>query len=159
MKLYLVRHGKYHINAQQLDELDREGKQEIENLAAFLKPLQINVAHIFHSTKLRAKQTAELLGPSFQCQHGIQEREGLAPTDEINLIKEEIESAGQDILLVGHLPFMSRLVSKLVLGDENKEIMLFYTSTMACLVTDGQQWLIEWVVNPDFFVDVIPRSF
>lgn len=151
MKLYLVRHGEYQMSAQQRDELTTQGKQEIEKLAHFLKPLNIHVDHIFHSNKFRAKQTAELLAPSIDCKQAIQELPGLGPEDDVRPIKDSLGMYEGNLMLVGHLPFMSKLVGKLMTGNEDKELVIFYPGTMACLEGEDVQWEMSWILTTEFF--------
>ncbi|HDD66024.1 MAG TPA: phosphohistidine phosphatase SixA, partial [Nitrososphaeria archaeon] len=63
MKVYLVQHGE----AKREEEdparpLTEEGKREVEDVARFLAELGVRVDRILHSGKLRAAQTANILG-------------------------------------------------------------------------------------------------
>lgn len=148
MKVYLARHGEYLQNDTQ-GALSDTGKNEIKLLAEFLKESHIQVASIFHSGKLRAKQTAELLSAGFVTMQPTQSKAGLNPGDDINLLIDELNATDEDILLVGHLPFMGKLVGKLVTDNENEEIVIFHPGTMVCLErVMGQNWVIHWVINP-----------
>ena len=65
MRLYLVQHGQ--AKSEELDPqrgLTEQGVQDVERLAAFLKPLSLAVQVVWHSGKTRAAQTAEILAPS-----------------------------------------------------------------------------------------------
>ena len=65
-----------------------------------------------------------------------------------------VEVAGtwlDDTLVVGHEPFMSRFVSRLVLGREQPTIVDFTPGTIVCLarrpVTGA--WCIGWMLVPE----------
>lgn len=77
------------------------------------------------------------------------ELEALAPiTDIVN----EFSVLNGDVMLVGHMPFMGKLVSKLVTGNENKDVVSFNAGSMLCLEKiDDEQWVIRWMLNPELF--------
>jgi phosphohistidine phosphatase len=52
-------------------------------------------------------------------------------------------------MIVGHLPFLGKLVSLLATGNEYTNIVAFEAGGMACLNrSDPGQWQIEWVITP-----------
>jgi phosphohistidine phosphatase len=149
MKMYLVRHGDYFTNESQQNVLSEKGINEITQLKNFLMPLQIRVATFVHSGKTRAQQTALLLAPSLLCDDPPKARQGLNPHDDVLAFANEMVDETGDWFVVGHLPFLSKLVGQLVAGNENKEIVYFHTGTMVCLeLFDTTRWLIQWVWNP-----------
>jgi phosphohistidine phosphatase len=152
MKIYLARHGDYTINTQNIDVLTEKGERDMQALASFLHESELHVENIFHSVKNRAHQSAELLAQGVKSHSTIQEKQGLAPDDEVAAFADEIMHWDADTLIVGHLPFMGRLLSQLVLGNENKEIVDFQPGTMVCLEQIGQiRWIIRWVLTPQLF--------
>ncbi|MBX3709139.1 MAG: phosphohistidine phosphatase SixA [Gammaproteobacteria bacterium] len=155
MKIYLARHGDYLLDTtRHLDVLTEKGTKDIIRLANFLRCSNEHVSHVFHSGKYRAQQTAELLIQGFICEQPIQSKSGLNPNDDITDFANELSHWGNDVLIVGHLPFMSKLVSALTIGNENKEIVDFQAGTLVCLETiDHVRWVIKWVLTPDLFVN------
>jgi len=151
MKLYLVRHGDYTVDTmRRLDVLNEKGTKEIIRVANFLSHLNLHVSNILHSGKFRAQQTAELLANGIVCNQPIQSRQGLDPNDDVTAVANEIAHWSDDVLLVGHLPFMSKLVSKLLTGNENKDILAFKTGTFVCLEQiDRARWMVNWMLVPD----------
>ncbi len=156
MRLYLVRHATP--NSEEIDPergLSDQGKLEAQRVAAFLKPLEIRVENIRHSSKKRAAQTADILGTSVISNEGIFERAGISPMDPVTEIKNELESSRQDLMLVGHLPFMGRLVSALVAGSDSADLVDFLPGTCACLVrTSPGAWHIGWMITPELVGNV-----
>src|SRR5688500_15377531 len=109
MKLYLARHGDYALDTMTgQDKLTEKGVLDIEKLAAFLRPLKLPLSQILHSSKLRAKQTAEILTQGFHCEELPQPHAGLNPEDDVTVLAESLIYEDKDILLVGHLPFMGK---------------------------------------------------
>jgi phosphohistidine phosphatase len=152
MKLYLVRHGDYSM-VQQQDVLSEKGQNEIISLANFLSRLNIQVSNILHSGKLRARQTAELLAKGMICDQPVQSRNGLNPNDDVTAFANEIAHWGDDVLVVGHMPFMGRLVSELLTGSENRELVDFQTGVMVCLEIVGHShWMVRWVLTPEILL-------
>lgn len=151
MKLYLARHGEYRIDDVIAgNPLSEQGKAAIAALAQFLQPLHMEVDAIWHSGKLRAKQTAELLSKAFICQQAIQEQPGLNPLDDVDEFAHHLHLWEEnDLLLVGHMPFMSRLIAKLLVQAEDKELVRFQPGTLVCLEKNaGTDWVIHWVLGP-----------
>ena len=151
MKLYLVRHGDYLVDAVQgLDVLSEQGTNDIIQMTHFLKPLNISVSTILHSEKNRAQQTAALLADGFVSQTPPLQHEGLRPDDDVSMIANEIIQMNDDVVLVGHLPFMGKLVSYLLTGSEDKELVNFQTCTLVCLEQINRAtWTIKWMLSPE----------
>lgn len=149
MRLYLLRHGDYVTNDLQMrDGLSEAGIADVERIVSRLQPLNLTVASIFHSSKLRAQQTAEIMTRAFKSNHPRQEKSGLLPNDDVIAFANEVNLWEEDVLLVGHLPFMGRLAGQLIVNDENKEIIDFQTATLACLEqVMTTRWIIKWVIS------------
>lgn len=150
MKLYLVRHGTS--NPADIDPakgLSDIGKKEIATLAALVRHLNIKVASIFHSGKARAEQTADIVGVALESANGISPKSGLAPNDPVQDIAAEITSAGEAIMLVGHLPFMAKLSSFLLAGNADKISLDFKAGGMAFLEYQDDRWILRWLINPE----------
>jgi len=151
MKLYLVQHGEACSKEINPDRpLTDQGKADIERLAALLKQAGIQVERAIHSGKLRAEQTAEHLAKAIA--PGVElETSGLInPNDNPNAFDWQSESWDTDTLIVGHLPFMAKLVSHLVIEDENRPITAFQPGSVICLEhNDDAHWQINWMIRPE----------
>jgi phosphohistidine phosphatase SixA len=55
------------------------------------------------------------------------------------------------VALVGHLPFLAQLASRLVAGDEAAEVLVFRTGGLVKLVPKQQRvgFAVAWVLAPD----------
>lgn len=151
MKLYLVQHGE--ACAKDVDPerpLTDQGNADIDRLAFFLKQAGIRVEQVIHSGKLRAAQTAELLAMAIA--PGVEpESSGIInPNDDPRAFDWQSDSWDRDTLVVGHLPFMAKLVSHLVIEDENRYIAAFQPGSVVCLQrTDTAHWQIAWMIRPE----------
>lgn len=154
MKLYLVRHGEYKVSDIKAP-LNAKGKNDIYKLSQFLKNAKVEVSSILHSDKLRAQQTAEILAAGMlNTNTNLQYQPGLAPMDDVtDCVKDIAFYSGEaelNVMIVSHLPFLSRLVSQLLIRDANKEIIFFEPGTLACLENFSQEkWYIKWTISPD----------
>ena len=82
MFLYLVQHA----DAKREEEdparpISEKGLEDITRVASYVSLLNIPVSEIFHSTKLRAKQTAGSYPKPETCE-GMSETDGLSPLDD-----------------------------------------------------------------------------
>jgi len=147
MKLYLLQHGIALSEDKDPEKsLSPEGKEETQRIAEFLKTKSIKVDAVWHSPKLRAAQTAQILANSIFCSE-IQERDNLNPLDSVKSFPEEIKSLNKDLMIIGHLPFLQKLASLLLSRSETNQFISFKNSGVVCLeYTDT--WKIAWMVTP-----------
>ena len=61
---------------------------------------------------------------------------------------QALDEAREPLMLVGHLPHLSRLASALLVGDAGKEIVHFGNASLACLDRTDVGWRVEWVLTP-----------
>ena len=151
MKLYLVQHGKAASKeTDPLRPLTEEGRADVRKVAEFIKPLSLSVDCIFHSGKTRAAQTAEILAGVIKSNNGTIERQGLAPNDNVTVIKDELSSAEGDLMFVGHLPFMGKLASLLTAGCESADVVEFKQGGIVCLGRcEDAKWRVNWMITPE----------
>jgi phosphohistidine phosphatase len=150
MALYLIQHGKSLPKDQDPDQgLSAEGIEETERMAKLAKDYGVAVSQIRHSLKTRARQTAEIFGESLNPKQGIREVSGIKPLDDVAAYAASIDPA-EDIMLVGHLPFMERMTAFLITGSIDKTVFKFQNSGIVCLDKDpeAQAWVIQWALMP-----------
>lgn len=145
-----MRHGDAKIEAEDpARPLSDRGQEEVTRVAKYVGALGLQIAAIHHSEKLRARQTAEILAEFLSPARGIHEMEGLGPMDHPGKAQAALEAASEPVMLVGHLPHLSRLASALLLGDSEQEILQFKPGAIACLVTDDWIFRVEWILTPE----------
>lgn len=151
MKLYLIQHGEAKPETEDPQRsLTEKGKEEIKKISEAAKKLNIHPSKVFHSGKLRAKETAEIIAevlrfpkPSVQVAHGLN------PNDNIRPWAERISKEKEDLMLIGHLPFLDKLASFLICGDETARVVLFRNGAMVCLdQKEDKNWAVRWILVP-----------
>jgi len=151
MKLYLVQHGE--ACAKEVDPerpLTDQGREDIERLADFLGQADVEVERVIHSGKLRAAQTADLLAQAVAPLVELETNDRIAPNDDPGAIDWAKETGGRDALVVGHLPFMARLVALLLVEDPGRSITAYQPGSVVCLEHDGDgHWQINWMIRPE----------
>ncbi len=157
MKLYCVRHAE----AMQPDVdpqrgLTPKGRADVTKIAQYLGYRGVHVAHIFHSAKLRARQTAEILAANINTGQISENDALLGEQNSVEPMLEMIGTWSEDTLLVGHLPSMSKLVSALVVGNEEQyPIVNFPPGTVVCLeYYEHHRWIINWLLRPNIVPEI-----
>ena len=147
MRLYLIQHGIALPEEKDPEKsLSPEGKEETQRAAEFLKTKNIEVDAVWHSPKLRAIQTAQIIVNSIVCSE-IKERDDLNPLDSVENFPKEIKSSNKNLMIIGHLPFLQKLASLLLSGSETNQFISFKNSGVVCLeYTDT--WKIAWIIIP-----------
>jgi phosphohistidine phosphatase len=150
MLLYLVQHG----DAKKEEEdparpLSEKGLRDITRVASYISQFDIKVHKIFHSAKLRARQTAEVLFKNLNPAKGISEVDGLSPMDNPDIWVGRLKDVPDDIILVGHLPHLARLASVLLCGDADGNPVSFTMAGVVCLRKDDKAWSLRWMLTPE----------
>lgn len=151
MLLYLVQHAEAKREEEDpLRPLSRKGLADINKVASYISKPDMNVVQIFHSGKLRAKQTAEVLLENLKPVKGLTETDGLNPLDDPQIWAERLKDVADNIMLVGHLPHLGRLSAQILCGDKGKNIVDFKMGGIVRMrrFEDGH-WSIEWIITPE----------
>jgi len=145
MKIYLVQHGE--ALSEEIDPekpLSPEGKTELEKLGTFLGKREFPISAILHSKKLRAKQTAEILGHYLKPQLKPEEHANLAPNDPIEPILDRIEDG---VMIVGHLPYLQKLSGHLIVHDQEASVIKFEYGKLFCLQQINGHFAVDWGIG------------
>ena len=150
MTIFLVQHGKS--ISKELDPeqgLSPEGISDVERIADVARGYDVHVASISHSGKKRALQTAEIFYSALKPMGSVQEKSGLKPLDDVRAFADRLKGQ-DDLMIVGHLPFMERLTSFLITGDIEKPVLKFQNGGIVCLDErpEGKGWVIKWTLMP-----------
>ena len=151
MFLYLVQHAEAKREEEDpLSPLSRKGLADINKVASYVSKLDVNVVQIFHSGKLRAKQTAEVLLENLKPIKGLTETDGLNPLDDPRIWAERLKEVTDNIMLVGHLPHLGKLSAQILCGDKEKGIIDFKMGGIVCLKRfEDSHWSVEWMIIPE----------
>jgi phosphohistidine phosphatase len=149
MQLYLVQHAQAKSEAEDPQRpLTDEGRKVALRMADFIARRNIRVHQIWHSGKLRARQTAEIFAQALYPPGGVHEKPGLGPLDDVAPLVAALNQVQDGLMIVGHLPHLSRLVSRLLGREETKTIVNFQMVGIVCLerVAMGD-WFLGWIVT------------
>ena len=152
MTLFLVRHGAALSRYQDSQRaLSSRGRADVQRVAARLADKKdVRVDRIYHSNKLRARQTAEILAERLHPSGGVSESDGLAPNDNPAVWTDRLIGEQTSLMLVGHLPHLARLAALLLVGNTEEQVASFPASGVACLMRDEQDhWRLLWTLGPD----------
>lgn len=144
MNLYIVQHGLSEKNSSGEKVLTESGIEKVKLIGGVAANYKIKVDKIFHSTKSRAKETADVLKKIFEVE--AFEIEGLGPKDDVAEFTDKLE---KNLMIVGHLPFLNKLVSYLVTGNMDKKIFELQNGGILCLKKDEGKWVIKWGFMPE----------
>ena len=151
MILYLVQHAEAKQEQEDPERpLSEKGWADIRKVAAFVaEQTNIRVDSIMHSGKTRARQTAEVLAKSLNPPEGIREADGLQPLADPSTWADRLAEVEEDVMLVGHLPHLSKLSAHLLCQDEHQGIIDFQRGGIVCLGRDESGiWSVRWMVIP-----------
>ena len=138
MRLYLVQHGEaVPEDVDAARPLSPSGRADVARMAGFLAAGGVRVGRIMHSGKRRAEQTAEIIGAALGS--APEARADLNPMDPTDSVARDAATWDQDVMLVGHLPFMAKLASRLIAGREDAGVVAFQPGTIVCLERADQQ--------------------
>lgn len=151
MQVYLIQHGTSKSEAEDPQRsLTDEGRGVVEQMAEHLAGAGISVDRIEHSDKLRSRQTAEILASKLNPRNGTVQVSGLAPNDDITAMRLRLQEEEKNLMLVGHLPYLSRLFSSLLLVDEDRPLVEFRMGGVVCMERfENSMWRLLWALTPE----------
>jgi phosphohistidine phosphatase len=133
MNLYLLRHGiavdpsvpDFAKDAER--PLTPKGKRRLRQIAEAMGALKINFDVIFSSPYARARQTAEIVAKARKRRKQLKFSDELTPGgNPKSLIQQlnDLRPRPKSILLVGHEPYLSKLIALLTAGNTAMELDL-----------------------------------
>jgi phosphohistidine phosphatase len=151
LPVYLVQHGAAKSALEDPNRgLSDAGRRDVERIAEFLASLRLSPDRIEHSEKLRARQTAEILAVPLRLKEGIHEVAGLAPNDDVEPVFSRLQEGPKNLMLVGHLPHLSHLVSRLLGLNLTRPVVRFQMGGIVRLDRDEDaHWGVRWVFPPE----------
>ncbi len=154
MMLYLVQHGDALSKAEDpARPLSDKGRLAVRRMASFLASSGLSAGRVIHSGKARAMETAMILSGGIGPGGVVEEIDaGLAPNDLTDQLLLALQGWHEDVMIVGHEPFMGRLVARLVVGDEAGGIVAFAPGAVVCLEkNEDGNWTLQWMLRPSLF--------
>ena len=141
--LVLVHHGDaVGSDVDPMRPLSTVGRAAADRLAVAVARRGIRPDAIWHSGKLRARQTAELFWKACNPLASLTAERGLLPDDPPQWICDRLAGETRSILIAGHMPYLPRLLSMLV-GDVagSREFPLH---GCVALESHGDRWTEVW---------------
>jgi len=151
MAIYLVQHGKSLPKDQDPQKgLSPIGMEEVGRIAKVAAQYAIQVSSIVHSGKHRAAQTAQIFADYLQPSRGVRSVEGIDPLDDVTVFAQNVDMAGQH-MIVGHLPFMEKLIAYLITGQTDKPVFRIQNGGIVCLdyYPESTNVVIKWALMPN----------
>jgi len=143
MKVYLLRHGEALSKEEDPDRhLSERGIDQVRSLGERVKKKGIVFKEVYHSSKSRAEQTSELFLAQIGLNSKLKSCDDLKPNGDPSIWGEDLNSRSEDILLVGHLPYLENLCGYLVGHDKKVQ---FGEANLVCLERTGDRnWKFLW---------------
>jgi phosphohistidine phosphatase len=143
--LYLVHHGDAvgpEVDPQR--PLSLVGRAAVDLLASQAARRGVRPAVVWHSGKLRSKQTAEAFWRACNPLAEFTATRDLQPGDPPGWIRDRLVGETRDILLVGHFPHLPRLLAMLLGQSESMGPEFPTNGVVALVAADGETWTEEW---------------
>ena len=143
--LVLVHHGDaVGPDVDPMRPLSSAGRAATERLAAAAAQRGVKPDVIWHSGKLRARQTAELFWKACNPFASLSAERGLRPDDPPRRVRDRLTGETRSIVIAGHMPNLTGLLASL-LGEhhESTPIALPQHGCVA-LEADGDRWKEVW---------------
>jgi phosphohistidine phosphatase len=148
MHVYLIHHGV----AVAADEdarrpLSAVGLANAARVAAKAAALGARPDVVWHSGKLRAKQTAQEFWRACNALAEFSASKDLQPDDPPQWIRDRLRAESRDIAIAGHFPHLPRLLALMTTGGEAG--VDFPINGIVALVTDddGGTWRELWRID------------
>jgi len=159
MNVYILRHGiavEHGAAGYENDDerpLTGKGERKMWAIARAIEALEISFDSILSSPLVRARQTAEIVAEALKCKKRMELTDTLSPQHSAKPLIEYLQKqrAVDDVLLVGHEPFLSQFISLLISGDSETSVLL-KKGGFCKLSTDhlkhGKCATLEWLLTP-----------
>lgn len=158
MNLYILRHAKAEEHGTRFPDdskrpLTADGEKEMFRVARGMRELELAFDVILSSPFVRAKRTAEIVAEVFRfgkLRLSLNLASGGDPQKLIDELNAET-SVAKNILLVGHEPYLSGLISHLATGG--KALQLNFKKAGLCKLSIreleyGRCATLEWLMKP-----------
>jgi phosphohistidine phosphatase len=160
MELFLLRHGlavergRPGFEDDSTRPLTPKGRRQLRKISSAMKKMDLDFDLILSSPFLRAKQTAEIVATDLKLKRCLKFSNALAPGGDATILFKQLERtkpAPEKLLLVGHEPDLSRLISLLVTGGT--QLQLDFKKAGLCKLEvenlrAGKCATLAWLLTP-----------
>lgn len=160
MELYILRHGLAMDRAEwsPRKDCDRpltgEGRRKMRRVAKAMRELDLEFDWILSSPCARARETAEIAAGILKSRQRIRLCDELIPGRSAKDLAKLLVSRSKGmkrILIIGHEPFLSRLISLLLTGKIRSRVILKKGGLCKLLISQfrwGACAVLEWLLTP-----------
>ena len=158
MNLYILRHGIAAERGTLDKDADRaltpKGERKLWRITEAMAALDLSFDLILSSPYRRARQTAGIVAEEFRARKKLELCDSLAPAGDAKILIQHInglEPSPENVLLVGHEPYLSGLIARLVSGNLNLSVVM--KKGGLCKLTTGSLKhgrcaALEWLLTP-----------
>jgi len=124
------------------------GLQQADELARLAAGHGVVPQIIWHSGKLRARQTAEILQRRCAALAPMSAERDLQPTDPPEWMRDRLAGEAGAVMLVGHFPHLPRLLALMVGGPSGQTAAGFPPHGLVALEPAGERWAETFRIAP-----------
>jgi len=160
MTLYLLRHGlavepgTAGLSRDSDRPLTAEGERKLAKIAKAMQALELSFDVILSSPYVRTRQTAQIIARALDYRKKVEFSDALMPggsTRKLITQLKQTDSFPENVLLVGHEPYLSELIALLVSGDTGLSVVM-KKGGLCKLTTEslehGRCAALEWLLTP-----------
>lgn len=159
MNLFILRHGiAVEPGTPGYQDSERplipKGRRQLNKIADAMRAMKLSFDVILSSPLVRARQTAEIVAADLKAKKRLAFADELKPGGDVKKLVQKINTLKprpENIILVGHEPSLSWLISLFITGETDAGIVL-KKSGLAKLETDklraGRCAALAWLLTP-----------
>jgi phosphohistidine phosphatase len=149
LRLYLAHHGDAVAPQENsMRPLSATGQRQVAGLADEAAGRGAKPRVIWHSGKLRTRQTAEAYWRTCNPLAQFTATRGLLPGDPPEWIADRLRGEEGEIMVVGHMPHLPRLLRLLLTGDADAAAVDFPLNGIVCVEEQAGGWTERWRLTP-----------
>ncbi len=142
MFVYLAHHGdSVHPGIDPQRPLSRLGRGQVDTLSSWAAARAVRPDVVWHSGKLRARQTAEAYWRACNPLAEFSAARWMQPDDPLRLA-DQLQHETRDVMLVGHMPHLDRLLGRLL--DDDMRTASFPLNGLVAVEHTGTRWVERW---------------
>jgi phosphohistidine phosphatase len=170
MDMFILRHGEAGKRISPgSNDFDRpltiEGKREVADIAKSLKDIGVKFNFIITSPLKRAHETASIVAMIFNKENVMENWGELKPNVHVDreLYRKLSQKFKQDssILIVGHEPYLSSLISEIISEDVTSHVVLKKAGLAKIRITSmstrSMHGELEWLLTPKLMKNISPH--
>ncbi len=170
MNLYLLRHGiavdsaKSGVASDAERPLTPRGRRRMLQIAQAMSALGVSFDLIFSSPLVRAAESAAIVAQCLQLRNKLKFTDDLMPGGNPRPLLRQINQhrpRPKNVLLVGHEPYLSQLIARLVAGNDGLAIE-FKKGGLCKLEATTLRWArcatLAWLLTPRHLVRIAGRG-